>query len=207
MRQTQSAVKFGIQGYSCAKVGLRPSEPNYTIPKDENTNFFKHVTRVTRHNPAPTAYQKALSWKTANGAFSAGNKRKTFTDEAIAQSKKVPSSAHYKVKDNHRILYGNWEKAQGVDYLSDCQYMGKSFPGPTTYKINIDAVRPKSGRIVPWVKPSGIKNWKPKKAAGPAVGSYEEAAALRKTKRSSLIHQFGPAKAEGFKPKETFTTI
>lgn len=112
MRMTQSAVKFGIVGYKCAKVGLKTSEPNYTIPKDENTNFFKHVTRVTRHNPAPTAYQKALSWKTANGTFSAGNnKRTTFTDEAIRHSKKIPSAAHYKVKDHHRILYGHWEKA------------------------------------------------------------------------------------------------
>ena len=63
LQKSTSASTMGIKGYYCAKIGLPNREPNYTIPKDENSNFFKHVTRSTRGIPGPNAYDNSLSWK------------------------------------------------------------------------------------------------------------------------------------------------
>ena len=123
MHKSNSSKTMGVQGYYVAKVGLPKREPNYTIPRDENQNFFKHVTRSTKHIPGPTAYQKPLSWKTPNGQFGSGPARKTFTDDAAKLSKQVPSAASYKPKDMHRVLLGQISKTEGVDYLSDAQYL------------------------------------------------------------------------------------
>lgn len=97
---------MGIAGYYVAKHGLPKREPNYTIPKDENNNFFKHNTRATRGVPAPGNYHRPQSWKTTNGQFGVGPARKTFTDEAAKLSRQVPSCAHYKPEVKPRILQG-----------------------------------------------------------------------------------------------------
>jgi len=87
MKANPSAKTLGIVGYRCSKVGLPKREPIYTIPKDESSSFFKHVTRATRNVPAPNQYKTELSWKTTNGNFGTGPARKTFTDEAEKHSK------------------------------------------------------------------------------------------------------------------------
>ena len=87
LNKAASSKTLGIDGYRCTKVGLPKREPNYTIPKDENSNFFNHVTRSTKGIPAPSNYHKPLSWKTPNGQFGCGPARKTFTDEAAKLSK------------------------------------------------------------------------------------------------------------------------
>lgn len=75
LMKNKSAKTFGIQGYRAAKCGLPQREPKYTIPKDENSNFFNHVTRSTKYIPAPSTYHKPLSWKTTNGNFGTGPAR------------------------------------------------------------------------------------------------------------------------------------
>ena len=67
VKKNPSAKTLGIPGYYVAKSGLPKREPNYTIPKDENQGFFKHVTRATRGVPGPNHYPRAMSWKTPNG--------------------------------------------------------------------------------------------------------------------------------------------
>ena len=91
MAKKASSKSFGIEGYRASKCGLPQREPNYTIPKDKNSNFFNHVTRSTKYIPAPNQYHKPLSWQTTNGTFGIGPARKTFTDEAAKQSRQVPS--------------------------------------------------------------------------------------------------------------------
>ena len=107
VKATASSKTLGIQGYYCAKHGLQKREPNYTIPKDENTNFFKHVTRATKGVPGPSHYTRPMSWKTPNGAFGVGPARKTFTDEAAKHSKQVPSCAQYNPEMKRKLLLGN----------------------------------------------------------------------------------------------------
>ena len=128
---------MGVHGYYCAKVGLQKREPNYTVPKDENSSFFKHVTKSTRGVPGPNVYVKPLSWVTNTGNFGVGPKRTTFTDEAEKHSKQVPSSASYHPELKRKLLLGHMSKAEGVDYLSDHQYIAAMYPGPTSYKDEV----------------------------------------------------------------------
>ena len=87
LQKSTSSKTMGVHGYYVAKVGIPKREPHYTIPRDENSNFFKHVTRSTKGIPGPNAYDKSLSWKTNNGQFGCGPARKTFTDEAAKLSR------------------------------------------------------------------------------------------------------------------------
>ena len=119
LQKSTSSKTMGVHGYYVAKVGIPKREPHYTIPRDENSNFFKHVTRSTKGIPGPNAYDKSLSWKTNNGQFGCGPARKTFTDDAAKLSKQVPSAAHYKPDYQRKLLLGHMSKTEGVDYLSD----------------------------------------------------------------------------------------
>lgn len=78
---------MGVPGYYVAKIGLQKKEPIYTVPKDENSSFFKHVTRATKGVPGPNVYPTPCSWVTNTGNFGAGPKRTTFTDDAEKLSK------------------------------------------------------------------------------------------------------------------------
>lgn len=102
------------------KCGLEPRQPNYTIPKDENITYFKHITKHTEGKPDPRKYQHELSWKTPNGNFGKGDSRKTFTDVAQAHSKQVPAPNFYKVPWKPTVTLGTISKTEGGDYLSDC---------------------------------------------------------------------------------------
>ena len=82
-----SHTKFDLGNYECTKHGLAYAHPNYSIPKDEKSNFFNHVTRTHKYVPAPGSYKVGLSWKTANGTFGVGPARKTFTDDAAKLAK------------------------------------------------------------------------------------------------------------------------
>ena len=106
MKKTESVKTMGIPGYKAAKCGLQTREPKYTIPKDENSNFFNHVTKTTKYIPAPSTYHQPLSWKTTNGTFGVGPARKTFTDEAAKHSRQVPSCSQYHVEQKKRLLLG-----------------------------------------------------------------------------------------------------
>ena len=106
LAKSTSSKTMGVPGYRCAKFGLPDREPQYTIPKDENQNFFKHVTRSTKGVPAPSNYYQPLSWKTTNGTFGVGPARKTFTDDAAKLSKQRPSPATYNPELKKRLLLG-----------------------------------------------------------------------------------------------------
>ena len=101
-------------------------------------------------------------------------------------------------------------KAEGVDYLSDAQYVARMYPGPTTYKVDPNKVKPRvlAVRIDPDTK--GKKSWKPVKSKEPDCASYEVGKGKDFVGRSQFIHKFAqPKGAEGGSKtsKETYTTI
>ena len=49
----------------------------------------------SRATPAPHDHHQDLNWNTIYGKFGAGSTRKTFFDDAIAHSAKVPSPNKY----------------------------------------------------------------------------------------------------------------
>lgn len=132
----KSASGFGIVGYRCVKKGLEFRYPDYSVPKDENMTYFKHVTNHSRGKPDPTKYYKPLSWEKPMMNYGKGDKRKTFTDVEQARAKKIPAPTAYNPIIKRKVPLGNLSKTEGVDYLSDCQYVGKAFPGPGTYKAD-----------------------------------------------------------------------
>ena len=142
-RGSLSQPKIGLpKGYVCTKFGTPFAYPNYTIPRDENSNFFKHVTRSTKNIPGPGSYKNLdMSWKTPNGTFGVGPARKTFTDEAAKIAKTKPSAATYNPQKQYKIPLGFLEKSEGVDYASDCQYLGKTNPSPSTYVGDVSEVK------------------------------------------------------------------
>jgi hypothetical protein len=88
-----------------------------------------------------------MSWVAPNGNFGKGGNRKTFTDEAQKHSSKIPCPSKYKNTREPRVLQGKLDQAEGTDYLSDCTYRGKMFPGPGSYKENPFAVKEKAREV------------------------------------------------------------
>lgn len=130
----------------------------------------------------------------------------TFTDEAQAHSKKIPAPTAYNPKVEPRILYGKVNKCEGLDYLSDCTYMGKCFPGPGTYKANHDYVAPtaRKARIHPLTKDN--RGWKPVKSKAPDCATYDIAKAKDKIGLKVSTQFFSRPGAGRNTEKTTFTT-
>ena len=72
----------------------------------------KHALAI----PAPNEYDKKLSWKAIGVGFAAGadpkKGRVTFCDEAIQQSKKVPSCADYNLEAKYRDENGDYNNIE-----------------------------------------------------------------------------------------------
>lgn len=77
-----------------------------------------------------------------------------------------------------------------MDYLSDCTYIGKSFPGPGTYKANHEYVAESSrkARIHPLTKDN--RGWKPVKSKAPDCGTYDIAKAKDKIGPKTSVQFF-----------------
>ena len=106
------------------------------------------------------------------------------------------------------VLRFDYSKAEGVDYLSDAQYLATVQPGPTAYKADHTKVKP---RVIEckFGPPKEKKSWRPVKTKEPDCASYENAKAKNYCLRSSFVHRFAaPKDAEGADKveKETFTT-
>jgi len=180
------------------------------VPKDTKMTYFKHVTNHTEGKPDPTKYFRPLSWKTSAGNFGLGGKRKTFTDEAQVLSKKTPGPTTYAPPFKPRILFGKISKTEGVDYLSDCQYIGKCYPGPGSYSaVNFKITEKKAPVISIAPDRSTHKGWKPVKSKNPDCGSYNPANSMDKlAKKTQSVFFLKPGSKPGKEKSEkvTFTT-
>ena len=87
--------------------------------------------------PGPNAYDNGLSWKKNQLQFGSGPARKTFTDDAAKLSKQIPSAATYKPQYQRKLLLGHLSKTEGINYLSDPQFIAATQPGPTSYKGDV----------------------------------------------------------------------
>lgn len=84
--------------------GALPNNPQYTVPKDENQSMLAIYERRSRAVPAPGHANTELTWKSVGAKFSGKEgeeyKRKTFCDDAINHSRKVPSPCKYEPKQD-----------------------------------------------------------------------------------------------------------
>ena len=75
--------------------GLMPCNPSYTMPKDTQQSMLAIYEKRSRATPAPHDHHTDLSWKSVFGKFGGGSTRKTFCDDAMAHSQKIPSPCKY----------------------------------------------------------------------------------------------------------------
>ena len=123
------------------------------------------------------------------------------------------------------MVLGHLDKTEGVNYLSDAQYISSTMPGPSTYKTNAKVVQPRitAVKIAP-AKTKKQTSWKPKKSEEPDCGTYQVDKARHLVERSPVTHKISlsnTGSAANFregskgagsglknsKSKETFTTI
>ena len=90
-------------------------------------------------------------------------------------AKVLPSAATYNPDKKYSVPFGKSSKADGIDFLSEVQYLGVTKPAPASYNPNKEFVmrRSTSFNIKRLVKEN--LDWKPKKTKNPDVGSYEVA--------------------------------
>lgn len=90
--------EFQMKGYEAPKTAI-PISAEHAIPKDKNRDIFAAIGKRAK-DPDPATYaadEKMIEkrfWTTANGKFHPG-KRKTFTDEVMEVSKKIPGPGGY----------------------------------------------------------------------------------------------------------------
>ena len=120
----------------------------------------------------------------------------------------MPGPTTYVHAEKARILFGKISTTEGVDYLSDCQYIGKSYPGPGTYAdINHKWTEKKAAAIKIAPDNSKSKGWKPVKSKAPDMGTYEPAKSLEKfARRTASTYFLKPGSKPGKGEKVTFTT-
>ena len=169
----QSAKKiYGIEGYHMYKFGPPDGQIRYTIPKNTKGDFHSITIKGQSKLPGPGTHHSVASWKINQKNFGTGPPRKTFTDEAEAHSKKLPAPSTYKIKYQHKMLLGQMEKAEGVNYMSDALYLAKVQPGPEKYKPNKEYVKERVTACHFAPRPAK-KDWRPKKTKDPDPGSYD----------------------------------
>ena len=92
----------------------------------------------------------------------------------------MPACNFYKPNTDSRIILGKSNKEKGLNYLTDCEFIGKTIPGPGAYKNKYEIVETQVPRTK-FAEPKPIKSWKPKKVKGPDVGSYQVGPCIDKT--------------------------
>lgn len=143
--QTGRHSAFGVFGYKTPKAGIPIKNPLISFTKDRCKNFLEHVQKRAKKTPGPPDYYKPFQWPPRNHSvkMKLDSKRTTFTDEVAKITKEIPASNHYNPKKSlPNVLLGksryliltdiNWfSKAEGVNYISDVEFLAKTNPAPT----------------------------------------------------------------------------
>ena len=91
--------------------------------------------------------------------------------------------------------------------MSDCQYIGKCFPGPGTYRLDHKWTEEKARTSTFAPDKKENKGWKPVKSKAPDVGTYDQVSSKDKTLKRPVSHYFvRPGTTRGDTEKVTFTT-
>ena len=94
-------------------------------------------------------------------------------DKIMKEQKKTPAPNTYKFPLTSRIEGGKMDKTTGFSFMSESEFLGKSKPGPSHYKINEDPVKKRTLGFK-LIKPKARPHWKPKKTNAPGPGTHDE---------------------------------
>jgi hypothetical protein len=152
----------GFWFYHCPNSGSLPySHPKYSIPKSKSKNFLDGVQKRAKNTPAPNSYHKELSWKGKNGVFK-GPSRVTIIDKLMKEKKLIPAPNSYKNLDRkEKIENGKFDKAKGINFLSEVEFLSKTQPGPNKYE-NKKALVLSRRPAWKFSNPKKKEHWKPK---------------------------------------------
>lgn len=91
----------------------------------------------------------------------------------MKEQRKTVGPNVYKFPQTARVEGGKMEKTKGISFMSESEFLGKSKPGPTHYKIN---EQPVTKRTLGFklIKPKTRSHWKPKKTNAPGPGTHVE---------------------------------
>jgi hypothetical protein len=104
--------------------------------------------------------------------------RITFTDEIIKITKELPAPNHYKPKKVlPKTLLGKSNRAEGIDYMSDVEFLAKTTPDPISYRPKKEFILQKVSSYVELKKPlkedPTYMEIRPRKSTKPDVGTYK----------------------------------
>ena len=90
----------------------------------------------------------------------------------MKEKKKTPAPNAYKIPQTSRVINGKIDKTQGLSFMSESEFLGKSKPGPTHYKVN-EVLTKKKVTGFKIIKPKEKYKWKPVKTRLPGPGSHD----------------------------------
>ena len=148
---------------------------SYGVSQDKSSGFIAQAERKSKKIPAPDHYNLNASWVSKKGQLSK-SARITEADVIIKRESKLPGPGSYNPKTKHSRLPGfAMDNTEGVNYLSNSEYVAANVPGAGKYEPQFDKLRQKSPHF-------RIVQGKPKKAEeksriGP--GSYNSIVAYQ----------------------------
>jgi hypothetical protein len=160
--------------------------PKTFSSKMKKENFIEVYAKKKKEIPAPSAYnlESKSMWSGLYRDCSGHSGRwlkcpkTTYIDDILKQKKlKLPGPCTYKIPE---YKMKNWpmSKTEKGEFIDNCRWFGKQTPGHQ-YKINYDAIRPKTPAARYIVKKDESGNpirhetsIKFKKTKDPAPGSY-----------------------------------
>jgi hypothetical protein len=90
------------KSFVITRAGIVHQSPGYTMPKDKNVSMLALVEKRAKLTPGPDEHSTDLSWNAIYGNFGAGKPgRKTFFDDAMKRSEKIPCPTEY----NNELSY------------------------------------------------------------------------------------------------------
>lgn len=137
---TASEAQPGIYGYYCQKIGLQHRNPDYSFLKDKSSSFIAVVQKKARKTPDCRKYSRPLSWCTNNGKWYAKPERKTWADEVVEHSKKIPAPSKYDNQTVYKIPLGVISKEKTPNLMSELEYLAQQRQGPTSYEPKVSCI-------------------------------------------------------------------
>ena len=138
------AKQWGLEGYHVPRKTQLFTTREHKVPTAKLRSLFTEAEKKAK-DPGPSNYSPTSEqltkryWLKTTGKFARG-KRQTLIDDVIKRSPAVPGPGAYnklekgKVEQSpNKILLGVMNKTQGVNFLSNMEFLGEESPGVGKY--------------------------------------------------------------------------
>lgn len=166
---------------------MREKPPQYSVPKGKTRSYLDNVVKLAKRSPSPVDHHTELKWIKKQAINQGkGSDRVMIIDKIMKYQKQFPSPNTYRVNYQDKVPLGKLNKTQGIGFMSESEYLGKTLPAPNKYEPNESLVTKKTlGFKI--LKPKMKLSWKPIKVKDPDVGSYEHQLSILKTSKLQRV--------------------